>query len=67
MEVNMLEAIDVLKNCKAPFRWFMLDDGYLHEMKRQLLTFGHDKKKFPNGLKPLTAVKEEMNIKIKNI
>lgn len=62
-EENMTAAIKGLKNHEVPFRWFLLDDGYLDLRNKQLLSFGVDPEKFPNGLTPLTKLKDEATIK----
>jgi hypothetical protein len=62
-ENNMNESVEGLKNCPAPLRWFLLDDGYLDiDEGRQLLSFGYDKEKFPEGFKSITDLKNETNI-----
>ncbi len=58
-EENMLDAIKEMKSSEIPFRWALIDDGYLDAKKSQLLSFGLDKKKFPNGWEPIISQKDE--------
>jgi hypothetical protein len=55
----IVDAINDIKSSDLPIRWVLVDDGYLDEKNRQLLSFGVDKKKFPNGWKPITDLKNE--------
>tara|TARA_R110001606_G_scaffold233105_4_gene380554 strand:+ start:947 stop:3073 length:2127 start_codon:yes stop_codon:yes gene_type:complete len=55
----IVNAIEDIKTSDLPIRWVLIDDGYLDEKKRQLLSFGVDKKKFPNGWKPITDLKDD--------
>ena len=52
------DAFQTLENSPAPIRWIMVDDGYLHEKKGRLLSFGVDRKKFPNGWQPISDLKK---------
>ncbi|MCP5535227.1 MAG: raffinose synthase [Akkermansiaceae bacterium] len=56
-------AFHTLEDSDAPFRWIMVDDGYLDEKGRRLLSFGVDKRKFPNGWKPIMDLKKDDKIK----
>ncbi|MBN2639553.1 MAG: hypothetical protein JXR65_10770 [Bacteroidales bacterium] len=62
------DCIKNMKQSKVPVRWVIVDDGYLDEKvpfegaKRQLLSFGVNKK-FPNGWKPITSLKQETGVK----
>ncbi len=62
------KTIKHINESSVPIRWIIVDDGYLDEKvphegaKRQLLSFGVNKK-FPNGWKPITSLKEEDGIK----
>jgi len=58
-EKNMTDAINDLKQSKLPFRWVMIDDGYLDHESLTLTTFDTDKTKFPNGLSAITQMKDE--------
>jgi len=55
----ILKSIADIKSSDLPFRWLMVDDGYLDENKGKLLSFGVDKKKFPNGWEPITSKKDD--------
>lgn len=57
------DAFKTLEGSSAPFRWVMVDDGYLDQKAGQLLSFGHDKKKFPNGWQPIMDLKTPKRIK----
>jgi hypothetical protein len=52
-------AINDIKSSDLPIRWVLIDDGYLDQKNRQLLSFGVDKNKFPNGWKSITSLKDE--------
>ncbi len=62
------QSIKNIHESSVPIRWIIVDDGYLDEKvphegaKRQLLSFGVNKK-FPNGWKPITSLKEENGVK----
>ena len=58
-EKIITNAINDIKSSQLPIRWVLVDDGYLDEENRQLLSFGVDKKKFPNGWKSITSLKDE--------
>lgn len=58
-EEVILKAIDEIKKSTIPFRWMLIDDGYLDHKGGKLLSFGVDKKKFPNGWEPITSQKDE--------
>lgn len=58
-EEIILNAISEVKSSPIPFRWVLVDDGYLHQKQGQLLSFGVDPKKFPNGWAPITSLKDE--------
>ena len=62
-EKIITDAFQTVEACGAPVRWFMVDDGYLDAKKGKLLSFGVDKKKFPNGWKPIMALKKSDKIK----
>ncbi len=53
------QAIQDLKKSDIPFRWVLVDDGYLDQEKGRLLSFGTDKSKFPNGWEPITSQKDD--------
>ena len=55
----ILNAISHIKSSSIPFRWVMVDDGYLDAKAGQLLSFGVDKQKFPNGWDSITSQKDE--------
>ncbi|MGJ8640505.1 MAG: Sip1-related alpha-galactosidase [Opitutaceae bacterium] len=57
------DAFHTIEDNGAPIRWVMVDDGYLDQQKRMLKSFGVDKKKFPNGWEPITALKDDEQIK----
>ncbi|WP_017446661.1 Sip1-related alpha-galactosidase [Gayadomonas joobiniege] len=57
------DAFKTLEKSDAPFRWVMVDDGYLDQKRGQLLSFGVDKKKFPNGWQPIMDLKKSETIK----
>ncbi|REE00143.1 Sip1-related alpha-galactosidase [Marinoscillum furvescens] len=52
-------SIKDIQQSDLPIRWVMVDDGYLHQHKGQLLSFGVDEKKFPNGWGPITQLKDD--------
>jgi len=58
-EAVILKAAKDIKESDIPFRWMLIDDGYLDHKKGQLVSFGADKKKFPNGLKTITDQKDD--------
>jgi len=58
-EEIILDAIQEIKKSPIPFRWVLVDDGYLDHKNGQLLSFGVDKKKFPNGWDPITSQKDD--------
>lgn len=58
-EKIITNAVNGIKSSDLPIRWVLIDDGYLDEENRQLLSFGVDKKKFPNGWKSITNLKDE--------
>ncbi|MBU3011301.1 alpha-galactosidase [Polaribacter vadi] len=58
-EEIILNAAKDIKKSSIPFRWMLIDDGYLDHKGGQLLSFGVDKKKFPNGWEPIIAQKDE--------
>ena len=62
-EKVILNAFDTLETSGAPFRWVMVDDGYLDQRKGGLLSFGVDKKKFPNGWQPIMDLKKPDQIR----
>ena len=62
-EENMCASIRALEASDAPYRWAIIDDGYLTHEERQILTFDPDSAKFPNGWTPLTAMKHPDRIK----
>ncbi|MGQ1786137.1 Sip1-related alpha-galactosidase [Saccharicrinis sp. GN24d3] len=58
-EEIILDAIKGIKSSTIPFRWVLIDDGYLDAKKSQLMSFGVDHKKFPNGWEPIVNQKGE--------
>ncbi|CAH8293856.1 raffinose synthase Sip1-like protein [Mariniflexile fucanivorans] len=58
-EKIIVDAIQEIKESPIPFRWVLVDDGYLDHKNGQLLSFGVDKKKFPNGWNPITSQKDD--------
>jgi Raffinose synthase or seed imbibition protein Sip1 len=58
-EENILKSINDIKNSDLPFRWVLVDDGYLDHENKRLLSFGTDKTKFPNGWEPITSQKDD--------
>lgn len=60
---NMTEAVKTLEANPVPFRWFMVDDGYLNEEKRRLINFEPDLKKFPKGWQEVTHLKSKNGIR----
>jgi len=58
-EENILKSISDIKKSDLPFRWVLVDDGYLDQENKQLLSFGTDKTKFPNGWEPITSQKDD--------
>lgn len=57
------DAFGTLEQSTAPFRWVMVDDGYLDAKKSRLLSFGVDRKKFANGWQPIMELKKPSQIK----
>ncbi|WP_411828194.1 Sip1-related alpha-galactosidase [Luteolibacter sp. AS25] len=57
------DAFHTIEDSGAPIRWLMVDDGYLDEKGRRLVSFGVDKKKFPNGWEPIMNLKDPEKIK----
>ncbi|MDP4624363.1 MAG: hypothetical protein NWT08_04400 [Akkermansiaceae bacterium] len=57
------DAFHTIEDNSAPIRWLMVDDGYLDEKGRKLISFGVDKKKFPNGWDPIMDLKDPEKIK----
>ena len=55
----ILKAINDIKKSEIPFRWVLVDDGYLDQEKGKLLSFGTDKNKFPNGWVTITSQKDD--------
>lgn len=62
-EEIITDAFHTIEDSSAPIRWVMVDDGYLDQQGRMLKSFGVDKKKFPNGWKPIAALKDDEQIK----
>ncbi|WP_372774746.1 Sip1-related alpha-galactosidase [Mangrovibacterium sp.] len=58
-EEIILDAIKGIKSSAIPFRWVLIDDGYLDAKKSQLMSFGVDPQKFPNGWDPIISQKDE--------
>ncbi len=57
-------AVHTLEDNKAPFRWLLVDDGYLTANKgRSIISYKPDKQKFPNGWKAVTDLKTPDKIK----
>ncbi|MFB9052716.1 Sip1-related alpha-galactosidase [Formosa undariae] len=52
-------SIEDIKASNLPIRWVLIDDGYLDEKNRQLLSFGVDKIKSPTGWKSITDLKDD--------
>ncbi|MDO7172375.1 Sip1-related alpha-galactosidase [Mariniflexile sp. AS56] len=52
-------SIHDIKTSDLPIRWVLIDDGYLDQRNGQLLSFGVDKVKFPNGWKTITSLKDD--------
>ena len=62
-EKVIVNAFHTLEESGAPIRWLMVDDGYLDQKKGHLLSFGIDKKKFPNGWRPIMELKKPDQIR----
>ena len=62
-EQIIVDAFHTVEKSGAPIRWVMVDDGYLDQAKGRLLSFGVDKKKFPNGWKPIMKLKKPDQIR----
>ena len=58
-ETIIANSIKDIQQSNLPIRWVMVDDGYLDQEQGQLLSFGVDKKKFPNGWKPILDLKDQ--------
>ncbi len=58
-EEIILKATKDIKSSSIPFRWILIDDGYLDSKNGQLLSFGVDKNKFPNGWGPIINQKDD--------
>ncbi|MGQ1786150.1 Sip1-related alpha-galactosidase [Saccharicrinis sp. GN24d3] len=58
-ETIILNGVDQIKASDIPFRWVLIDDGYLDHKSNKLLSFGVDKKKFPNGWETITSQKDD--------
>lgn len=58
-EEIILKSIVDIKTSTLPFRWLMVDDGYLDQDNWKLLSFGVDKQKFPNGWDSITSQKDD--------
>ncbi len=58
-EEIIVNAISEIKTSTIPFRWVLVDDGYLDQKQGQLVSFGVDKNKFPDGWKNITSQKDE--------
>ena len=58
-EEIMLEVMDGIKASPIPFRWVLIDDGYLDVKGGKLVSFDVDKTKFPNGWEPIISQKDE--------
>jgi hypothetical protein len=58
-EQIIVNSVNDIKKSPIPIRWVLVDDGYLDQKNRQLLSFGVDKKKFPNGWKNITCLKDD--------
>ncbi|MCF8362913.1 MAG: hypothetical protein K9G70_09860 [Prolixibacteraceae bacterium] len=66
-EEIVVNSINEIKKSPVPVRWVIVDDGYLDQhrvgkLKPQLLSFGTNKK-FPNGWKNITSLKDENSVK----
>ncbi|MCX7011295.1 MAG: Sip1-related alpha-galactosidase [Candidatus Sumerlaeota bacterium] len=57
-EPMLNEAMSVLEKSDAPVRYALIDDGHLDHDKRRLKSF-QPNAKFPNGWRPLMALKSE--------
>lgn len=55
----IVNSVKDIQQSDLPIRWVMVDDGYLHQKRNQLLSFGVDEKKFPNGWQPIVNLKDE--------
>ena len=62
-EQNMRASIEALERSEVPFRWVIIDDGYLTHKDRQILSFTPAVNQFPNGWTVLTDLKKESHIK----
>lgn len=62
-EKILVDAVHTLEESDAPFRWLMVDNGYLTQKKSQIVSFTPDVKKFPNGWEALTSLKHPDRIK----
>ncbi|VGO20394.1 Sip1-related alpha-galactosidase [Pontiella sulfatireligans] len=60
---NMSEVVHALEANPVPFRWFMIDDGYLNHERRRLINFEPDAKKFPGGWQDVTGLKNPDGIR----
>ncbi|BDD11318.1 glycoside hydrolase family 36 [Fulvitalea axinellae] len=56
---NLSKSLALLKASELPFRWLMVDNGYLHVEGHQLVSFGVDSVKFPTGWDFLTKEKDD--------
>lgn len=55
----ILRAFETLNESDVPFRFMLVDDGYLDAKDGQLVSFGVDREKFPNGWKPVTGLRND--------
>lgn len=52
---KVLAGLQSFRDTGVPVGWCILDDGWLHHEREQLLTFRPDPAKFPGGLAPVIA------------
>lgn len=62
-EKILVDAVHTLEASAAPLRWMIVDDGYFDLARNLLNTLVPTKKKFPNGWKPITDLKNPDRIK----
>ncbi|MFI3259832.1 MAG: Sip1-related alpha-galactosidase [Rikenellaceae bacterium] len=63
-EAVITEAVKKIESSDVPVRWILIDDGTQSaQTKSQLDSFEPSKKKFPNGFKPVTALRNEEGVK----
>lgn len=62
-EEKMVSAFNTLEDSPVPFRWFMVDDGYLTHNRGRLTSYEPDVKKFPHGWHAVTDLKNPDGIR----